>query len=164
MRRARPRPSPAVTDGARRHGAGLGLDVDRDAIRAGRGPDQERRHVSAGPGADLVGDRAQRDPEQRRVGDDHLHRGIELERDLRRAQLGEQVLEIDALAPDLAAAEAEQRAAVLERVRERRREPQVLLLEPGRRVRAVADLAEAVAQLLERAHDAFEARAARRCP
>ena len=51
---------------------------------------------------------------------------------------------------------ASERAGVGERRRERRGEPHVLVREPGRHVRVGADLAQPVAQRLERAHQVLE--------
>jgi hypothetical protein len=128
------------------HAAGrAAARIESGAVLA---PERERTSSTIG---------AQRHPQERRVGLDRLHRGVELDRDLGRAQLGEQVLEVDRLATDLAAAEGEERAAVVEGGGEDRRELHVLLLEPRRGVGPAADLPQPVAQRLDRRHEVLEA-------
>ena len=168
MRRARLSDSRAAAGrvspgaGAARRGLDRRPHRDADAVRPRARADRERRRLAPRPRAHLVGHRAQGHPQERRVAGDELRGGVDLHRDVRRVQLREEVLDVDRLLADLAAAECEERPAVLERRGQRGREPEVLLEEPGRRVVAAAHPAEPLAELLERAHDALEAAQRRR--
>ncbi len=136
--------------------------ADPHAVGPGAGAYAQRRGVGARARAHLVDDRAQRDPEQRAVRLDRLRRGVELHRDLGRAQLREQVLQEDGLAPDLSAAERQERPRVVQGGEEGGGEPDVLLREPRRGVGAVADLPQPVPQRLDRPHEVLEAAERRR--